>query len=576
MALLGTNSSLYGAGNQKITDDQIRQFISGASSPDQIFQAAQKHGVSTQQIANAMQGTPYTQSALDRYVQGQQATGPNQSATTGLLNTPFKHPDKKPAGYLDSRANALYGSGNQNISSADIQNFINQGKTPDQIFNEAIKRGISADQIAHAMQGTPYTSEAIDRYIKNQGVTRETADPVAQVDNTIIPEFRPAQYSAAVRDPTLGTVAGNLEQVLDPNSPLMQRSAAMGLQQANRRGLLNSSIGISSAQNAMVDAGLQIATPDAASHNQFALQNAETQNLMNRFNAEQGLKAGMFSSDLLAQQDRFNVQQVNEMVNQQLGRQHAINLEHLQQKYRAQIDGSANAARLYQQGMNEIGRILGNMELTPEAKQKQVAEMTELMHEALAINSAITNSGLAEWFGVKPGGGTTGSGTGDGAGSGTGDGAGSGTGGGAGSQTGTSTITNEPLGATGQGTFIIGSGDKLPEAAATALQEAYGVDPRHTLNLTGNDVMKMRYDALGIPFGNQPAAQMTPGEREELKAKVARYPTPEQIKAAIDAGQVSVLPLVDPQYGEFYHPAFSGITARELIHDPNNIFGLWA
>lgn len=68
------------------------------------------------------------------------------------------------------------------------------------------------------------------------------------------------------------SVQDRLDAILASDSPLMQRARTTGLQTANRRGLLNSSIAAEAAQNAMIDAALPIASQDADISNQQLMQ----------------------------------------------------------------------------------------------------------------------------------------------------------------------------------------------------------------------------------------------------------------------------------------------------------------
>jgi len=59
------------------------------------------------------------------------------------------------------------------------------------------------------------------------------------------------------------TVQGQLGSMLDSDSRLMKQAATMGKQQANQRGLLNSSMGVGAAQNAMIRNAMPAAQQDA-------------------------------------------------------------------------------------------------------------------------------------------------------------------------------------------------------------------------------------------------------------------------------------------------------------------------
>lgn len=64
--------------------------------------------------------------------------------------------------------------------------------------------------------------------------------------------------------PKSASVADNVAKITSQDSPLMQRAKTSGLQMANRRGLLNSSIAVGAAQNAVIDAATPIASQDAS------------------------------------------------------------------------------------------------------------------------------------------------------------------------------------------------------------------------------------------------------------------------------------------------------------------------
>lgn len=70
-----------------------------------------------------------------------------------------------------------------------------------------------------------------------------------------------------------------LNRILDSNSPLLQSARTRGLQFANQRGLLNSSIAAQASEQAAIDAALQIAQQDAAT---YAGADAQTVDAMNR------------------------------------------------------------------------------------------------------------------------------------------------------------------------------------------------------------------------------------------------------------------------------------------------------
>lgn len=87
-----------------------------------------------------------------------------------------------------------------------------------------------------------------------------------------------------------GTMAGNVANILNGNSLLMNSAAAKGERVAANRGLQNSTIGAEAAQRAMLDAAIPIASQDT--QNTFAEKQAKLQADLNyqnqsRLNKEQ-------------------------------------------------------------------------------------------------------------------------------------------------------------------------------------------------------------------------------------------------------------------------------------------------
>jgi len=102
----------------------------------------------------------------------------------------------------------------------------------------------------------------------------------------------PAQWTVDGKQ----TVSGQLNTILGSGSALMQQADTQGLQTANSRGLLNSSIAAGASEGAMIAAATPIATADATTYskaagynadekNQFATTNANAQNTASQFNA---------------------------------------------------------------------------------------------------------------------------------------------------------------------------------------------------------------------------------------------------------------------------------------------------
>lgn len=79
------------------------------------------------------------------------------------------------------------------------------------------------------------------------------------------------------------TMEHRIQGIIQKNSPLMQMAQTQGLQSANRRGLLNSSIAVGEAQKAVIGAALPIASQDASTSFQANTLNQQAGNEALRF-----------------------------------------------------------------------------------------------------------------------------------------------------------------------------------------------------------------------------------------------------------------------------------------------------
>lgn len=281
----------------------------------------------------------------------------------------------------NTQANIFYGPGNPNITSSQIKDFITApGRTDAQVQEAAVANGISADQLSTAMAGNQaYSPAALSGYLGSQGITPPQPQIPEPAPYQPI-EYTPIQNVNATQDPTKGTVAGQLTTVLDPSSQIMQRAAYMGDAQSNKRGLLNSSIGVSAAMAPMIDAGLQIATPDAASNNQFNLFNTQNQNATNQFNASNELSSSVANAGNLKD---LSVNQANNNLQMAVS-----NLDANTKMKIANIDAASKdsnlAASLNQSLMNAIVEI-NKQDKPVDVRQAEISQLVNLTTQSIGM-----------------------------------------------------------------------------------------------------------------------------------------------------------------------------------------------
>lgn len=118
------------------------------------------------------------------------------------------------------------------------------------------------------------------------------------------------------------TVQGQLTDILAQESKMNQFAASKAMQQANKRGLTNSSIAVGEAQNAVIQNALPIAQQDAQTFgaaaqtnsteaNKIGMFNVGEANTTSRLNATEKNKLGMFNVGEANTTSKFNVGEAN-------------------------------------------------------------------------------------------------------------------------------------------------------------------------------------------------------------------------------------------------------------------------
>lgn len=180
------------------------------------------------------------------------------------------------------------------------------------------------------------------------------------------------------------SVVNSLMRLMSADSPLMRQAQTSGLQSANRRGLLNSSMAVQAAQGAAYNAAVPIASQEAAqaAKENLANLNASTQvnlaklDTSTRLQLQQMSDSGQYSR-LQATIGSTERQQQNEILYQtamkQLDRglQERLAKMNLDESQRASAAQSVLASQeLYN---NRINNIMANTNLSAEDRTTQLA-----------------------------------------------------------------------------------------------------------------------------------------------------------------------------------------------------------
>ena len=163
------------------------------------------------------------------------------------------------------------------------------------------------------------------------------------------------------------TVQGQLNGILSSNSPLMKRAETFGKQQANRRGLLNSSMAAGASQGAMIEAALPIAQQDASQQFQKGQMAQQQKNTL-----EQMARGNQYDVGLA------NLQQKNTL--EQMKRDRDYSLDQLQASSTANAWGmmANNITDIVAQGMEGIANIQANPDISSSDKTKMINQITKM------------------------------------------------------------------------------------------------------------------------------------------------------------------------------------------------------
>ena len=301
----------------------------------------------------------------------------------------------------NTQSSILYGAGNPDITDEQIKAFISQpGMTPDQIQAAAVKNNVSADQISTAMVGNPaYTPIKVDNYLSKQGIAPAKTSPIAApLPLSPVPPQGPAIVTPNTINvnPNTDTVQGQMNGILkDTNNPLMVQARTFATQEANRRGLANSSIAATAGEDAMIRQAMPMATQDASTY-----YNANTSNVTNKLNAD------MFNSDI---QSRIlmNREQIN-------SNQYIAQLDTDTKMKIAQIQAQAGDASIMGQtnlGLMElVQKISSDPNMSPDAKNSALEKVYGIANTTTGLLTSFENTADLMTY---PSSGSGSSGTGD-------------------------------------------------------------------------------------------------------------------------------------------------------------------
>lgn len=165
----------------------------------------------------------------------------------------------------------------------------------------------------------------------------------------------PAQVTAAQTAGT--TTSQQLEGILNKGGALMQQAATTGNQQANSRGLLNSSMGIQAAQSAVLGQAVPIASSDASAINQTNQFNTQNQQRTNELNVGAENDWSKFNAQNQTAMNQWNAGQQNEATLKAMDVNSREQLANIEANYKQLMQVNSSAENMYNQVMKNISDI---------------------------------------------------------------------------------------------------------------------------------------------------------------------------------------------------------------------------
>lgn len=243
------------------------------------------------------------------------------------------------------------------------------------------------DPVTGQAQGYEATTGTATGY--NAGLLGGAAD----YDAILADASKYSAYSTPVQNNDL--VSHQLNQLISQDSPYMNLARQSGMQYANSRGLLNSSIGGAASQEAAIRAALPIAQGDASTYDRRALadmqyqnqalsQNAQMQQQTNLFNAGEQNLASRFAGE----NARFDVTQGNDALRFNAGAQNQFGIANM---------NAVNQANQFNAGaQNQFG--IANMNAVNQANQFNAGayNTNQIQNAQLQQQSLSDNAHLAQ------------------------------------------------------------------------------------------------------------------------------------------------------------------------------------
>ena len=186
------------------------------------------------------------------------------------------------------------------------------------------------------------------------------------------------------------TVSGQANSIIGQGGPLMQQAANTGNALAAQRGLLNSSMGIQAAQNAVLQNATQLAQGDVNALNQASQFNAQSQNQTLAQNTANQQATNQFNTQQGNAMSTWNLGQQNEAVMKTLDANNKESLMNIEANYKSLMQGSSSASGMYEQMLKNLADISASKDMDAGAKSTAIQNQLTYLRTGMTMLQNMT------------------------------------------------------------------------------------------------------------------------------------------------------------------------------------------
>jgi hypothetical protein len=199
------------------------------------------------------------------------------------------------------------------------------------------------------------------------------------------PSVQPGTWTPNIRpvDEATETIEGRLARLFRSDSPLLQQAQTRAAEQANARGLLNSSLANSAALAALTEAALPIATGDAATYSRARELGTQIENEAGRFNVAS-------ANEFRGREQAAQLQAQTMAVASQLDTQSRERLLAIENNYRGLAEANTTARGMVVNLNNQIAAILADPNIDITNKPQLINRLIFSAQESLQVLGAMS------------------------------------------------------------------------------------------------------------------------------------------------------------------------------------------